>query len=274
MKSQIFTSSIITISFIAIMILFSYNQFYLQSKGKLNDYLIIDEMQAIANNHFNVLQEIIGNKIYFQKNNNDSSIFFESYINNNYSPNNLLLQYKSLIEKNRQNIRRQYSFFALENDLINGFSKRTINQSKLIITHNYSGNQIIFENLTQIKSIKLNFDLNGQLLNQSFCESQNGGKKITIAGPNNFLMEFERINNCAIDLLIQNNDYSENLEINLVLESGNASINYESISNIIDLNLKAELISDYENLFKISSNYNNVNIALIKGAYNLTKSMD
>jgi len=269
-KSQIFTSSIIIISLIAMGILFSYNEFYLRSKTKLSDHLTADEMQSMATNHLNALQDIIGSKLYFEKTINGHNLYFESYLNSNYEPMIILSKYKSLLLKNTQGIRQSYSFEGLENDLGNNFSKREA--FGIYFTNNFSSNILTFENISSMDSIIIEFYFSGSLANLSACNNQLGGKAISIKGPSGYLAEFSRIDSCQMDLLASNGESAE--PIIFIFSPQNISINYQGIDGINDLNIKASFNLSHENLFKTSTGYNNAGVLLLKGAYNLSKSLD
>jgi hypothetical protein len=274
MKAQVFTSSMIIMALLTIMILFEYNQFYFFSKSKLMDYLVIDEMTDIANNHFKALGEIIGNNIYFENNKGNSLIFFESYLKNDYSPILLLNQYKTLLAKNNKGIKMTYAFSSLENDLASGKSQRNITEIQLSATHNYLDDEIIFQNISGINEAEISLSFAGQLSNLTTCNPSVSGKKITILGPNNYKYELIANIDCIINLLLENSTQQDNLIINLNVLSNNLTINYAQINELKDVNLKIILNSSYENLFKTSQAYNNVRLELAKGAYNLSKSFE
>ncbi|MDD4354060.1 MAG: hypothetical protein PHN56_06420 [Candidatus Nanoarchaeia archaeon] len=274
MKSQVFTSSMIIISFLTMVVLFEYNYFYLSSKSKLPDYLVIDDMSDIANNHFKTLQEIIGNRIYFETNTGQSMINFESYLNSAYSPIAFLNRYKSLIANSTKGMKMTYNFSSLENDLILGRTQRNITGINMSITHNYTSDLIVFQNISAINSINLSLSFQGTLNNVTSCSQTQSGKKITITGPNNYKYELTTNNTCFINLTAINGTKNDFITVGFNVLSNNLTIGYAGIDQFSDVNMKITFNSSYENLFKTSSAYNNVRIELVKGSYNLSKSFE
>lgn len=274
MKAQVFSSSMMILAFITIVILFEYNQFYLVGKSKLPDYLVIDELTEIANNHFNTLSEIIANKVYFEDNKGSSLIFFESYLRNDYLPATLLNQYKALLNKNTKGMKLTYTFTSLDNDLALGKTQKNITEIKLSMTHNYTSDTIAFQNISSINEINISISFTGQLSNLTTCMQTLSGKKLTITGPNNYKYEITTNTSCTINLLLVNSTMQDNLLINFNVLANNLTINYGQVNELNDVNIKIISNTSYENLFKTASAYNNVRMELIKGAYNLSKSFE
>ena len=274
MKSQVFTSSMLIISALAMIVLFEYNQFYLSSKSKLPDYLVLDDMSDIANNHYNALQEIIGSKVYFENNKNSSLIFFESHLRTDYSPSLMLNQYKTLLSKSAKGMKITYNFTSLENDLLAGKSQRNITEISMVIIHNYTGDVISFNNISAINSLNLSLNFLGIMNNITSCTQALPGKKLTITGPNNYKYEITTNNNCFINLTAINGTRNDYIEIDFNVLSNNLTIKYFGINQFIDFNMRIIFNSTYENLFKTSSAYNNARIELVKGSYNLSKGFE
>lgn len=273
MKSQVFTSSMIVISLITIVILFEYNQFYLFSKSKLPDYLVIDEMKDIAENHLSALQGLIGSKIYSENSPGHSTVYFESFLRNSYSPSSMLSQYESLLGKNEKGMKISYSFQGLDTDLTAGKSERNITGLGMSITHDYSNDLITFQNVTGIEAVKVSFILTGTMASFSSCSNDLSGKQFTVTGPG---YSYERtVNNaCSLTLFISNGPYNDIVTVRLDVSANNMTIDYSSLNDLNDVNVKAAFNSTYENLFKTASAYYNAGIRITKGLYGLNKSLD
>jgi len=273
-KSQVFTISILIISVLTLIIVFEYNQFYLNSKSKLSDYLIVDEMLDLSNNYFDTLSKIIGNKIYFQNHQSTSLILFESYLKADYNPLAMILAYENSLGKNNKGMNIFYSFNSLKSDVISGKTQRNITQINLAVTHNYTSDLIIFQNISAINSFNVSFNFTGQLNNLTTCTPSSPGKKIAITGPNNYKYELVTSNNCLINLSAVNGTINDYVLVGFNVLSNNLTVKYSGVDQLSDLNMKILANTSYDNLFKISSSYYNTRLVLSKGGYFLNKSFN
>lgn len=262
MKSQAFSMSMLIMGLLAISILFQSNYFYFQSKSKMMDYLAADEISSLANNHFEMIESLIGSRVWIEKKNESQMVYFESYLNSDFGRNLLLTQYKLLLQKRERSILMSYDFNGTDSILLQKKSQRSIDGSGMQIIHDYENSSIIFDNISLMESMELIFSFDGQMQLIASCANAGLGKKIKIMGPNGFSHEIISSNDCFINLSAFNGIETESIEVDFNPLSNYFELNYSQVGLLKDAN--AKIIADFghENLFKISSanNISGINI--------------
>lgn len=270
MKSQIFTSSILIMSILLILMVFQFNYYMLNSYNFLSDYLSADEIISISNNFFEILKKISNQYYEIQFNQGTVNVKNYFYLNKNYEPINSLIEYENLLSSKKNAIKINYSFSGLENDLENEISFMNITNNSQI-TNIFSQDLIKYSAINDAHSIDMELISSANIINHTYC--MNGeGIPIKLYGKG-MDYSFNLAGECRLEINLQNNSDINKLILTINPYLGILEVDYSQIASITDVNLIIGIDYNYDNLFKISLPYNNTKISLEKDGFFLSKSM-
>ncbi len=270
MKSQIFTSSILIMSALFILMVFQFNNYSLKSYNSLSDYLSSDEIISISNNFIETLKRIANQYYEIQLHQVDIDVKNYFYLNKNYEPMQALMTYNELLSSKKNAIKMNYSFFGLETDLENGISLMNINNYSQI-TNLFSQDLIQYDSINHSNSITIELISSANVKNHTSCIN-GAGMPVKVFG-SGMDYSFNLSGECHLDINLQNGSDINRLTLILNPYLSILEVDYSQIISIMDVNLMIENNYDYDNLFKISLPYNNTKISLEKDGFFLSKSM-